>query len=112
MAVFWTAFVVYGLSSEPSTIPQFPWLALPGVDKLLHFILFAVEGISLAMAFSAFRGRKQVFIILGWCFLLGGATELVQHFWVEGRTGDIIDLLADTIGSVIGLLISSWFLKK
>jgi VanZ family protein len=112
LAVFWTAFVVYGLSSEPSAVPRFPLLALPGVDKLIHLVLFAIEGTFLALAFSAFRGAILAFIIMGWGVFLGGATELIQHFWVEGRTGNLFDLLADTLGSALAFAIYSRFSKK
>ena len=93
-------------------MPRFPLLALRGVDKLIHLILFAIEGTFLALAFSAFRGVILAFIIMGWGVFLGGATELIQHFWVEGRTGDLLDLLADTLGSVLAFAIYSRFSRK
>ncbi len=93
-------------------MPRFPLLALPGVDKLIHLILFAIEGLLLAFSFAAFRGMKLAIIIIGWGVFLGGATELIQHFWVEGRTGDLLDLLADTLGSALAFAIYTGFSKK
>lgn len=93
-------------------MPRFPLLALPGVDKLIHLILFAIEGVLLAFSFTALRDMKLAIIVIGWGVFLGGATELIQHFWVEGRTGELLDLLADTLGSALAFTFYNGFSKK
>jgi VanZ family protein len=103
LAVLWTAFIFYGLTSEPSGIPPFPWLVKPGVDKLIHAILFAVEASLLAFVFGKTERPKLWLPILAWCFILGGGLEVVQHIWIESRAGDVLDLLADMVGGVLGL---------
>jgi VanZ family protein len=103
LAVLWTAFIVYGLSSKPHGIPTFPWLEEPGVDKLIHAILFAVEAALLAFAFQQSKWTKTWLTILAWCIILGGGLEIFQHFWVVGRSGDVVDLLADAVGTLLGL---------
>jgi len=111
LAVLWTAFIVYGLSSEPNGIPTFPWLEEPGVDKLIHAILFAVEAALLAFAFRQSKGAKTWLTILAWCIILGGGLEIVQHFWIEGRSGDAVDLLADAVGALLGIQVVR-FIRK
>lgn len=103
LAVLWTAFIIYGLTSEPSGIPRFPWLVKPGVDKVIHAVLFGIEAGLLASVFTKTENAKLWLPILGWCFILGGGLEVVQHVWIEGRTGDFIDLIADMIGAVLGI---------
>ncbi|MFT6210053.1 MAG: VanZ family protein [Bacteroidia bacterium] len=103
LAVLWTAFIVYGLSSKPNGIPTFPWLEEPGVDKLIHAILFAVEASLLAFVFGKTERPKLWLPILAWCFILGGGLEIFQHFWIVGRSGDVVDLLADAVGTLLGL---------
>jgi len=104
LAVLWTAFIIYGLSSEPSGIPTFPWLEIPGVDKLIHVILFAVEAAILGFVFQEWKEPKTFLAILAWCIILGGGLEVVQHYWIEGRSGDLLDLLADMVGASLVLL--------
>ena len=104
LAVLWTAFIFYGLTKEPSGIPRFPWLLKPGVDKIIHAILFAVEAGLLSLVFEKSNEKKIGLVILGWCFILGGGLEVVQHVWIEGRSGDWLDLLADVVGGFVGLL--------
>ena len=112
LAVLWTAFIVYGLLSEPSEIPRFPWLVKPGVDKVIHAILFGVEAGLLVLAFQNIRNKLLVVSLLIWCFVLGGFLEVVQYYWVSGRTGDVFDLLADMAGAVIGVWIIKLILRK
>ncbi|MCF8464424.1 MAG: VanZ family protein [Flavobacteriales bacterium] len=112
LAVLWTAFIVYGLTSVPSEIPRFEWLAWPGVDKLIHLVLFGVEAGLIALAFAKDKGQRVWLPVLMWCFVLGGGLEVVQHNWIEGRSGDVIDLIADMLGGVVALLAIRIFLKK
>jgi VanZ family protein len=112
LAVLWTAFIVYGLLSEPSGIPRFPWLAKPGVDKVIHTILFGVEASLLVFTFPNISGKLVVFSTLIWCFLLGAFLEAVQYYWVSGRTGDVFDLLADMVGAMIGVGVIKLIMKK
>lgn len=111
-AVLWTAFIFYALLSEPSTIPKYPWLAFPGVDKLIHAALFGIEA-GLIQWYADGRGWKHIFYInLAWCILLGGALELFQYWFIEGRSGDFLDLLADAAGAVLTLLVMNKFVRN
>jgi len=111
LAVLWTAFIFYGLTSEPSGIPMFPWLEKPGVDKLIHAILFAIEAALLGFVFQKWKEPKAWLAILAWCFILGGGLEVVQHMWIEGRSGDVLDLIADMVGAILGILGTKFLLK-
>lgn len=110
-AVLWTAFIVYALVSEPSGIPRFPWLAKPGVDKVIHAILFGVESGLFIWAAQSNNLKRQIWMILLWCVFLGGALEVVQYYWVVGRSGDLTDLVADTVGAIVPLM-AAWLTRK
>ena len=110
MAVLWTAFIVYGLTRTPSGIPRYPWLAIEGVDKVIHVILFGVEAFLLGQAVGVGK-RLHAFYIIAWCTVLGGGLELVQLYGINGRSGDFFDLLADTVGAVFGTLILIYMVK-
>ena len=111
-AVLWTAFIVYGLASEPSGVPKFKWLILPGIDKIIHAILFLVESGLIFWAFHSVTNRSLLVPILIWCLFLGGGLELIQHFWVPGRSGQMWDLIADMAGGIIGFILIQFYLKK
>lgn len=112
LAVLWTAFIFYALLSEPSAVPKYPWLALPGVDKLVHAILFGVEA-GLIQWYANGRGWKHtVYLNLAWCVLLGGGLELFQYWFIEGRSGDFLDLLADAIGAALVLAVMNKYIRN
>ena len=105
LAVFWTAFIISALIKEPSEIPRFKWLAIEGLDKVIHAILFFVEGWLITWNFRLKIDFVKALLIVMFCSALGGILEVIQHLYIEGRTGDTIDLLADAFGAILGVFI-------
>lgn len=110
--VLWTAFIVYALLSPSDGIPLFPWMNFKGFDKLVHFVLFAVEGALLIVALNSKRTLLAMAIIVGFCVVFGGALEIAQFYFVEGRSGDFWDLLADMLGASVGAAFVYFLLSK
>lgn len=76
------------------------WLEGYG-DKLIHFGLFLVNGYFLDRLIQPRReGRSQapVALVLALGLALGLATEWVQ-LGVEGRSGEVLDWIADGVGA-------------
>ncbi len=70
-------------------------------DKIVHFSMFALDGV---LALMAFRGARQRAVVLLCLALLGGVLEVLQGF-VPFRTPDFGDVVANTVGVVVaGLL--------
>ncbi len=84
---------------------------MDGIDKVIHAILFGAEAFLLVWAASRNHFMSAA-LILGWCFILGGGLELVQFYFVEGRNGDFLDLLADMVGAVLGYALYSYLVRK
>jgi VanZ family protein len=104
VAVLWTAFIVYALTQEPSEIPRFKWLALDGMDKVIHTLIFLIEGWLISWNLQTKMRWKTILSVWLFCTILGGALELIQHLYIEGRSGDVVDLLADAFGAIVGVL--------
>lgn len=104
MAVFWTAIIVYALISPPSETPRFPWLHAPGVDKLIHAVLFFAEAALLLNAWKTGLNFRSMTIVLLWCAFLGGGLEVVQYYFVDGRNGDWLDFFADLAGAFLAVI--------
>jgi hypothetical protein len=87
--------------------PEISWFDKYYFDKLLHASMFAL----FAFLFIYPR-RKQdkrlqhlwITIILCYCILYGGLVEVIQHLYIPYRSGDILDFIADFIGSLIVFL--------
>jgi VanZ family protein len=97
------------IAVKPMGADQDNWLSWLQVllvsDKGEHAFAFLVYG----LWFGALAGPakwRQVALLL---FLYGVLIELLQAILPTGRTADIMDLLADCAGLVLGLLAAWWF---
>ena len=103
--------VILILTGLPGSV--FPHVKpIVGLDKAVHFLMYA------CFAFACIWGYRQQFIANGAAYqkkallltlaisiAYGGLTELLQEFLVPKRTGDWLDFLADSLGTVFGVLI-------
>jgi VanZ family protein len=83
------------LFAPPSDVPSSP----PGVDKIVHFTLFAVLAVTGRWA-GVGRG-----VLAGLLLLYGAASELLQGTDLVGRDASVADLVADSAGVLAGLLL-------
>lgn len=83
----------------------------PGIDKLLHFSIFAFLGFCFLAAFPRIKFRYYIYIMLIYAVI----TEILQDEMGVGRSLEFFDLIADTIGFILGHLIykylASYFSK-
>ena len=92
---------IYWLSSKPA-IPM-PMLFLHQ-DKIHHLGAYFIMGV---LAWRCFRMYLSKPVLIGlcsvlFCSLYGASDEWHQSF-VEGRTADVFDWVADTLGAMIAL---------
>ena len=77
---------------------------IPHFDKILHFgvyfILAIIFSFELQKLYSIF---SKILIILIYSFILGAAIEIIQNYLIETRSGDWFDLIADIVGSIVGI---------
>jgi len=93
--------VIYYLSSQPGR--DMPML-FPGQDKLMHLVIFGILGFLTTGAVRAARQgyrARPFWIVVALVTLYGIADELHQLF-VPGRSADIFDVLADSVGGLLG----------
>jgi hypothetical protein len=65
-------------------------------DKVVHALVFAIPTYAVGRAFGAVRLAVVVFAIHA------PVSELVQHFFLPGRTGDVWDAVLDLVGVALG----------
>lgn len=73
------------------------------VRKSAHFFIYALLGLLVALLFSqyGFKGKRQLLFAVLWVLLYACSDEFHQTF-VEGRSGEIRDVLIDTAGGFCG----------
>jgi hypothetical protein len=69
---------------------------LPGADKVVHVVLFALLASTARLRFG---GRQGLLLLLAGYALL---SELVQGSLLAERSGDVGDLVADLVGVAAG----------
>ena len=90
-----------------AVVPMPPRALTTGWDKLNHASAFGALALTARLAFPL--GRIAAWRIVIALIAYGGLIEIVQLF-VPGRDSDWADLLADSIGVGIGLLVATGLL--
>ncbi len=107
-AVLWGLLVLIMLGMPGHKIPRTIYPAIAHADKLIHVILFMIAGLLLAYGFfrqeAETRWHRYYLLI---AFLSGTAygavTEWLQYRIFSGRHGSIADVVADAVGTALGV---------
>ncbi|HTV03635.1 MAG TPA: VanZ family protein [Luteitalea sp.] len=93
--------IIFLLSSQP-VLPS-----PPGVnDKLAHAIAYGILAAACLLGATAGHWRRVAAGTVGLALLIAvvyGASDEFHQSFVPGRTPDVADLLADTVGAVTAL---------
>ena len=111
LAISWFIIMCVLFFLPGSALPaEHGWMIMIRIDKLVHMFLFATLFLMWRFAFN----YPQKFYTI-WLFLAvvayGLVVELVQKYWIPGRSFDLYDLLADSIGSIAGWLVYTYIKK-
>jgi VanZ family protein len=105
---YWLPLGVYCLVIFIQSSSPMPLLTLKHIDKLLHFVAYAMLGV---LVFRAIRSLSVnislVFIVAMAVFLsalIGLSDEIIQIF-VPSRSVDRVDFFFDILGSLSGIML-------
>lgn len=104
-ALLWSIFVVIGCLIPANEVPEgIEHLSDKGIHFFIHFVLTLLTAIGLM---KANRGTAQynsiILISVLYSIVLGIVMELMQHYLVIGRYGEILDAVADAIGAILAI---------
>ena len=106
-------FAVSSLKQLPLPTPEFEWLT---IDKLYHFIEYAILGTLLAWAFvkakPAVVPSKFIWVLAAGLSILYGASDEWHQTFVPGRCATLADWVADVLGSIAGVLAVYLYYRK
>jgi VanZ family protein len=102
LAMLWTSGILLACLIPGNEVPD---IHIPLIDKWVHFIIFAgFSFLWLSTFIPATTVKAVVIFILS--VLLGYAVELLQDSGITtGRSYDVYDIVADTIGGALGVLL-------
>jgi VanZ family protein len=107
-AFAWAVLILILCGLPGSDFPKLTFLQWLRPDKIVHLILFGtqcflfIRGFTLQSRFPGLKLHAQ-----GWAVFLsisyGAVVEVLQATIFIGRSGDVRDAIANSIGAVIGL---------
>lgn len=110
IALSWSATISYmALIFYFSSLSRPIKYELPyGVDKVIHFIEYAVLGF--LTAYSLKNSGVRRYILFGWALAsIYGITDEIHQFFVPMREASVFDVFANSLGSFVG---AYFFFKK
>ncbi|CAM3077436.1 VanZ family protein [Chryseobacterium flavum] len=99
LPIYW-AFLTYMLLKPGEENHEY-WFMFSGIDKVLHVSIFAALGFFFIATFPKIKFSYFFQIILIYAFL----TEILQEEMGLGRSMETLDIVADTLGCLIGYYI-------
>ena len=81
------------------------------IRKSAHLFEYIVLGILSINCLKDYKTNKYVFISIIFCIVYACTDELHQLF-IPGRSGNIVDIIIDTLGSIIGITLYNFIYKK
>lgn len=101
LAILWTL-LIFILCFLPGN--ELPDVRIPLIDKWAHLILFGAFSF-LWLCASPTNNMRFIFILLAITIFVGWLVEYIQGHYVPGRSQDNMDILADSIGGLIGIFV-------
>jgi len=110
--LIWALIIVVGSILSSSKVPS-----IAVSDKGIHFVFYAI--FAFLLYFPVYRTKKIAFSFLGSAvivvligFTFGALIELVQDRYIVGRFGEWLDLVANSLGLLVGALVGVIFKRK
>jgi len=109
LVTVWAAIILVLCGMPPQDVDKVKFFDLPYMDKIVHFALYFVLAM-LVMAVltlnSHLKTSRWTYIItITICLLYGWLIEVLQRAFFPGRSFEWLDVVADTAGAVVGVLL-------
>jgi VanZ family protein len=115
-AIAWFIVVMFLLCLPGKFIPKIAWLNDIYFDKWVHAGLFGLLTLLFCLPFhkSPFGSSHRIYYFIKIAVassIWGLAMEFVQKFLITGRTFDLLDWAADSVGCFLAFLIARKYFK-
>ena len=108
-ALLWSLLIA-AFSLGPAVQAPTAWQDLLAWDKLGHFVFYGIHVSLICLGYWK-NGRKT----FGWAllisFLFGFLLEWMQYRFFPGRYFEVLDMVANGLGGLTGLLLFTFFIK-
>jgi len=104
LAITWFVIMCILFFLPGSAFPKENWFHVIHFDKWVHCGLFAVLLFLWCSAFD-FNLPKNSWLVIAAAIAYGFLVEVIQKEWVTNRSFDLYDVLADSAGSILGVIV-------
>jgi hypothetical protein len=116
-AIAWALLILVLCLMPGEAVPSWDWTDLLNLDKPVHAVLFGVLLVLLVQGFrtarsQAFRPARPLLVAFVLTVAYGALTEWMQQLEALGRHGDLNDLVANTVGALLGMIYLRWQLNR
>lgn len=110
-AFLWTLLILFLSFKSPSKLPN---ITIPNADKVVHFMFYFVFVVLWCRYLFFLKKTKMIHFILlvAVAVIVGILIEIGQGYFTINRQADIYDAIANSLGSIVGVFISSVLLNK
>ena len=110
-ALLWAALIFWLSTGEPVEVPRFSSIIEP--DKLEHAAAYLVLSALLLWGFYRTSGASPVAMAIAMMasILYGISMEIVQYAFFPNRFFEVFDIIANIIGSILGVLGLNFLIK-
>ncbi len=115
LAISWSIVILVLSFMSGKSFPSSDWMDWFKLDKWIHAFLYFTLFLLLYVPIDTRRlskHRQVVLACIGYCLFLGVFTEAVQAFILTDRSGDLPDLIANTMGVVFAIVLVRISRKK
>ena len=108
----WQLLMIFIFILSSFSNDRFPRIDFEWADKIIHFIVFGLLGLFLYRSFLASRKLFLNKNALVYSMLIGsiyGLSDEIHQFFVPGRFASLSDLIADTLGVCICVVIYHYY---
>jgi VanZ family protein len=113
----WFCVVMVLICTPKQHLPQSKFLLDIAFDKMVHVVCFTllVGLFYYPIAKSNLSQRAKWDYLIKLCLsaiVWGLATELIQRYFVPGRSFDLLDWLADSVGALLAVALEKWWPRR
>ena len=107
LGILYTFIITYVFVSPKPDLPEIEFFL--SLDKIGHFIIHAILSlIWLTYFFVKKKGASTALMVLSiliFCLSYGIVIEVYQQMYVASRQADLLDVVANSIGTLAGLIL-------
>jgi VanZ family protein len=104
LAILWTIFIASSCLLPAAAFRSFSFDTLLELDKVIHFVLYAVFILLWALAIRDVSMKQKIgLLLIGVTY--GILIEVLQSTMALGRSYDIGDIVSNTVGCIVGVIL-------